>query len=196
MKTNFLPKALALGFVALVSACSAPVARYDASYDNVQVIKGGSPKPVAVDAFKAGSASVNDVSVRSNTALSPVGTGFQDYLQSALEAELKYAELLDPAAMTRISGVLKVNDISAAGISENSAKVGAEFTVLRNDKRVYQKQHVAEMSWESSFVGAVAIPRALQAYPKVVEKLLRTLYSDPDFQKALTAPVLVPRKLK
>jgi hypothetical protein len=41
------------------------------------------------------------------------------------------------------------------------------------------------MSWDSSFVGAIAIPRAQQQYPMIVQKLLATLWGDAKFLDSL-----------
>ena len=41
------------------------------------------------------------------------------------------------------------------------------------------------MSWDSSFMGAVAIPKAQQQYPLIVQKLLTMIWTDADFQAAL-----------
>ena len=39
--------------------------------------------------------------------------------------------------------------------------------------------------WDSSFMGAIAIPRAQERYPIMVQKLLAELYTDPAFMGAL-----------
>jgi len=39
--------------------------------------------------------------------------------------------------------------------------------------------------WDSSFAAAIAVPRATQQYPLIVQKLLRELYSDPAFISAI-----------
>jgi hypothetical protein len=39
--------------------------------------------------------------------------------------------------------------------------------------------------WDSSFVAAVAMPRAQARYPEMMRKLLASLYSDPAFIDAL-----------
>jgi len=39
--------------------------------------------------------------------------------------------------------------------------------------------------WDSSFAAAIAVPKATQQYPLVVQKLLGSLYSDPAFISAI-----------
>ncbi len=49
----------------------------------------------------------------------------------------------------------------------------------------YDKVTTVHDEWDSSFMGNVAIPRAQQRYPTVVQKLLGALYADPAFLQAL-----------
>ena len=43
----------------------------------------------------------------------------------------------------------------------------------------------ARHEWDSAFLGSIAIPRAQQNYPIVVQKLLASLYVDLEFLQAL-----------
>jgi hypothetical protein len=49
----------------------------------------------------------------------------------------------------------------------------------------YKKVHKAHHEWPSSFAGAIAIPAAQQNYHVVVQKLLASLFADPEFSAAL-----------
>lgn len=44
-----------------------------------------------------------------------------------------------------------------------------------------------ENSWESSFMGAIAIPAAISGYSATVQKLLGELSADPEFRRATQA---------
>jgi hypothetical protein len=50
---------------------------------------------------------------------------------------------------------------------------------------VYEKEIAAEASWESSFVGAIAIPAAMNQYGALYKTLVSKLVDDPDFRRAL-----------
>lgn len=124
------------------------------------------------------------ITLRANTMTSPVGGSYADYLATALRQELELARLLDAGSKTDVSGVLLKNDIAAGGLSTNSGEIEAKFTVKRDGVVRYEAVKSATMSWESSFAAAVAIPAAQQNYPRLVQKLLSSLFSDTAFLEA------------
>jgi hypothetical protein len=65
--------------------------------------------------------------------------------------------------------------------------VGAEFALTRNNQVCFKKNLLAEHKWDSSFIGAVAIPAAFNNYPTAVQKLLSELFADSDFIAAVRA---------
>lgn len=101
--------------------------------------------------------------------------------------ELQTAGRYDGNANTSVSGTLTDNRLDAA-IKTGTADVGAHFIVTRSGAKVYDKTWSAHQSWDSSFMGAVAIPAAMRNYAAVVQKLLGELFNDPDFAKAVAAP--------
>jgi hypothetical protein len=50
---------------------------------------------------------------------------------------------------------------------------------------VYESVKTVDNAWESSFIGATAIPAAVTGYHNTVQKLLASLYADPEFVKAI-----------
>jgi hypothetical protein len=121
------------------------------------------------------------ISLRGSAMGSPIGEGYADYLAAALRQELELARLLDDKSPIEVSGVLLKNDIAAGGTVTNSGEIEARFIVRRDEAVRYDAVKRAELTWESSFAGAVAIPLALQNYPKLVQKLLGELMSDTAF---------------
>ncbi|WP_199100994.1 hypothetical protein, partial [Dyella sp. ASV21] len=121
------------------------------------------------------------------------GTGpdhtFSAYLQEALVSELQAAGRLDHHAATRIDATLTRNELDSSGFSKGMANLGARFVVIRDGHPIYDKTLTAEHEWESSFLGGVAIPAAIQNYPVVVQKLVGKLFLDPDFIKAVDGDV-------
>lgn len=174
--------AIAIALVATGCAMQAP--RYQVSLDNMEVLKK-SPASVSLGAFSVQSGSGGPISLRGNPMTSPVGADYAAYLADALRQELELAGKLDPKSKIEISGLLLKNDIAAGGISTNSGEVEARIIVKNNGVQRFDKVKRAELSWESSFVGAVAIPKAQQQYPLIVQKLLAMIWSDADFQAAL-----------
>jgi len=61
----------------------------------------------------------------------------------------------------------------------------ARLQVLRDGKQVCDKVLTVEDSWDSSFMGAVAIPRAQEHYSALYPKIIAKLVTDADFRLAL-----------
>lgn len=176
--------------VLLASGCAMQAPRYQASIDNVEILKQA-PNSVSLGSFsvQAGSRAAakggTTLSVRASPMNSPVGTDYAAYMADALSQELTVAKKLDPKSQFEISGKLLQNDISAGGFSTNSGEIEAQFVVKKDGVVRFEKAKTASLTWDSSFLGGVAIPKAQQQYPFIVQKLLSLLWSDADFQAAL-----------
>jgi hypothetical protein len=72
-----------------------------------------------------------------------------------------------------------------AAIGEGKGALAARFVVVKAGKVVYDKELRAEAKWESSFVGAVAIPRAVNEYTTLHRQLVTKLLDDPQFRVAV-----------
>jgi len=83
------------------------------------------------------------------------------------------------------TGLLTRNDLDSSGIVKGTGLIEAQFVVRRDGQVKFDKIKSASAEWESSFAGAVAIPKAAQNYPVMVQSLLAALYSDADLQSAL-----------
>lgn len=188
--TRFARLLLATGTLAaaaLITGCAGPAPNYAPSVDNVETLKkaGVSPARVGTVGVTPGMPGASSLSIRANSIASPVGSHFGDYVAAALRSELELAKLIDPASPAEISGTLTRNNIDAGGISTASGQMEARFVVKRGDQVRFDKVKSVTHQWESSFVGAVAIPAAANNYPIMVQKLVGQLVSDPDFVKAL-----------
>lgn len=186
MSVFMFRRVLLVPAVALATGCAIQAPPYQPSIDNVEVLKK-SAGPTALGGFtvQAGGAGVAVIALRGSPMSSPVGTDYAAYLANALSQELQLAGKLDPASKVVITGLLLKNDIAAAGISTNSGEIEAQFTVINNGQERYRGTHRAEMTWDSSFLGSIAIPKAQQQYPLLVQKLLTQLMADTRFQGAL-----------
>jgi hypothetical protein len=178
--------AVALGAAVLAAGCSTTAPQYAASVDNIELIKAKVP-PSALGAFsvQSGATGATSIGLRGSNMVSPVGADYAVYLGEALRQELQLAGKLDPKSGIEIGGLLLKNDIAAGGISTNSGEVEARFTVRRGGQVRYEKTQRAASTWDSSFMGSVAIPLAMQKYPQLVQTLIRQLLSDAEFIAAL-----------
>ncbi len=172
--------------LAVISGCASNAPNYSPSITNIDAatkLRGN----VAVGKFsfkKGEESSLNSVGARASTFISPVNGSYADYLAQAASTELKSAGKLDAASTNVLTGTIEKNYLSAAGLSTNDAEVSVRFKLQDGDKTRYDKSMTAKHEWESSFLGAIAIPRAIQNYVVTLQMLLNKLYSDPDFVTA------------
>lgn len=109
---------------------------------------------------------------------------FGQYLQAALLQELKGAKLWSGVSPLVVSGKLVENDIDISGFSKGDGTIAVEFTITNNDKVVFNKLVSAKHEWESSFIGAIAIPNGQANYPILIQTLFKTLFTDKAFLDA------------
>jgi hypothetical protein len=122
----------------------------------------------------------SSVVFRSVNLTSPYGGSFAKYLGKTIEADLASAGKLDPHSDLVISGFLTQSQADT-GLSKGAATLGAHFTLTRAGKTVFDKQLSIDAAWDSSFVGVVAIPDAMNNYTALYDKLAIKLFSDQDF---------------
>jgi hypothetical protein len=92
---------------------------------------------------------------------------------------------LDPNSDLVVEGLLTASDVDS---SVGTAKLGAKFSLKRAGKPVFEKTLSVDAKWESTFIGAVAIPDAMNNYYALYDKLTLSLLTDADF-KAAAKPV-------
>lgn len=185
MISTFRRLSLLTGLVlsTVMVGCAGPAPNYSPSIANVELLKKEGLETMRVGQVGAmsGMSGAESMSLRANSMVSPVGSNYGDYLAAALRQELDLAKLLNPRSDVEVSGVLVKNNIDAGGISTSEGQIEARFIVKRLDQIKYDKVKKAEHKWDSSFVGGVAIPLAVNNYPVMVQKLLNGLFSDSDF---------------
>lgn len=181
--TKMAGAAVAIG---LMSGCAMQAPPYQPSIDNVQLLQRTKVNPASLGTFtvKPGAVGATEIAVRANTMSSPVGGSFAAYLGNALKQELEMANLLDPKSKLEISGTLLGTDIDTA-MGTASGYAEARFVVKQDGQVRFDKTKRGEHKWESSFVGAVAIPAAQMSYPIILQNLLSSLYGDAEFQNSL-----------
>ena len=171
----------------LAAGCAGPAPNYAPSIDNVEALKksGGESARIGTFTVDANLPGAKSIGLRANTMVSPVGSHFGDYLGFALRQDLELARLYNAQSGIEISGALLKNLVDANGFSIGNGQIEARFVVKRAGQVRYDKVRGVTHQWESSFAGAVAIPQASSNYPVMVQKLIGSLVSDPDFVNSL-----------
>lgn len=172
---------------ALMTGCASFVPpTYSPDYPSLDKLKAGLVGKVAVGTFQPRSpeAPVNKVTLRGSVLAPPSGS-FAEYLENAIRSDLTELRALDPQADTRIDATLLKNDIDISGFSTGTGVMEVKLTVSKRGKAVLDKVYAANTQFESSFAGAVAIPKGQSEYPRLVRTLLQTVYADPAFLNAV-----------
>lgn len=169
-----------------MAGCALKAPPYEASISNVSTLKRSTQTPVRLGEFDvaANAQGATAIGIRGGTMNSPTGASYAAYLAEALKTELEMAKRLNPSSSLEVMGTLLGTDIDA-GMSTGKGYIEARFVVKKDGSVKFDKSKRGEATWESSFVGAIAVPAAQKNYPQVVQNLLADLYADQDFQNAL-----------
>jgi hypothetical protein len=159
---------------------------YSADYTSLDGLKASQPEKTSVAVFQPTDPNhaVNNLNLRGAQFKSPSGS-FAKYLEDALIDDLKEISVYDAGARTRIGAVIQRNEMAIGGIHTGEGFMDVELTVTRAGTERLRKTYQARTSFESSFAGAVAIPKGQIEYPSLVRTLLRNVYTDPAFVAAI-----------
>ncbi len=109
---------------------------------------------------------------------------FSSYLRQTLEAELTGAGKLDAASGTVISAHLTRSHVETGG-NDATGVLGARFVITRGGQTVYDHEHVVNDTWQSDWIGALAIPDATTRYNALYPALVTDLLRNEDFRRAV-----------
>lgn len=173
-------------FVLFTTGCATQAPPYSASIANVEALKSAGNFKASVGTFNStpGQGNANPISLRGNSLVSPYDNSYAAYVAAAIKDELAMAQKLSPGADIELSGMLIKNDIDAA-IGTGRSNIEVRMIVKKGGKIRYDQVKKANHEWESSFAGMIAIPKAMQEYPIMIQKLLALLYADPAFVAAI-----------
>ena len=118
-------------------------------------------------------------------SLVPAKGSWSQLLKDTVQVELAAAGLVDPASQIVIEGLLTDSKVDAA-IGTGTGRLAARFVVKNAGRVTYDKELAVDAQWESSFMGAVAIPTAMNQYGALYKSLVAKLIDEPDFRRALT----------
>ena len=182
------PAVIAVCAASLVGCVSVKLPAPTAAVATVEALRAVPLSPAKVGRFQlaAGLPASMDTSVGGlrGASLNPPDGSFAAQLRDQLVTDLKAAGLYNETAPIVIEGQLTDSKVDAA-IGTGTGRLAARFTVVRAGKQVYDKEVVVEASWESSFMGAVALPLAINRYTSFYQELTRKLFDDPAFRAAL-----------
>lgn len=167
--------------VSLVSGCSMNTVQYQPDFNLVNDMKDNDLQKMSVGDISSKNPKVNKVSIRGSSMVSTFDNSYAKYLEAALREQLQQANLYDFSSTILIAGELLTNKVNAAGFSVGTAEISARFEVLNSDKVIFDKVVTITHEWDSSFVGAIAIPNAQNNYPIAIQKLISKLMTDQDF---------------
>jgi hypothetical protein len=173
--------------LALCACASLSAPRYTPALENVQKLSDAGVHSVQVNAFTVipGHENANPILLRGAPLASPYHHSYADYLTEALREEFQQAGKLSARTGIIVSGTLQKNWIDLPGLGPGAGELQARFIVTQGGTVRYDQLKFIHDEWNSSFVGKEAIPRAQSHYPLMMQRLLASLYADPDFVMAL-----------
>jgi hypothetical protein len=177
---------LILGLVLMTTSCATGDLGAPApTLETLQLARRAGVPSMQVGAFSATPGMPGrTVVIRAGTMSAPKGTTFADYLRDSLASELAAAGKLDSKSEIVINGLLSESEVDSAMPTAN-AKLGAHFSVTRGQLVIYQKNLSVHSQWPSAFLGAEAIPDAMNHYTALYDQLIQTLLADPEFLAAV-----------
>jgi hypothetical protein len=174
-----------------LAGCAMNIGAPQASLTGIEAVRQAGVPPLALGGFvPGGSVSASDdrsTMVRAVNTIDAPGGSFAGMLRSTLMADLNGAGRYDPSAPLTLSGVLTERMVDST-VGTGTASLAADFTLARDGKTVFDKRLRVNDSWDSSFVGAEAIPDATNHFTGLFEKLSLKLLADPDFRAAAHQP--------
>lgn len=188
MKIKFLVSLAAVS-VFILSGCSTIAPQYSGSRENVEALQSMPPTKLSVGRFYDDHNPANNekLNLRGlNTMSSAYGETYAGYVEQALRQDLTIADRYSSESSLMITGVLKKNSLDiSSSFATGTSICEVEFSVMQNKNSIYKKTLTQNHEWESSFVGAIAIPKAKEEYTVTVQKIINKLFKDQEFIEAM-----------
>lgn len=188
MKIKFFVSLAAVS-VLFLSGCSTIAPQYSGSRENVEALQSIPSTKLSVGRFYDDHNPANNekLNLRGlNTMSSAYGETYAGYVEQALRQDLTIADRYSSESSLMITGVLKKNNLDiSSSFATGTSICEVEFSVLQNKNSIYKKTLTQSHEWESSFVGAIAIPKAKEEYTVTVQKIINKLFKDQEFIEAM-----------
>lgn len=183
---------LALAALALlvVGCATPPMAEHRPTLRNVQALRAAEVPAIELGTFELapGRPARMDrvIEIRASVLHAPNDGTFSNYLRQTLQTELQAAGKLAADADVVLSAQLTQSAI-ATSPPDSRGTVAARFVLTRAGSVVFDRELVVNEEWPSSFIGAIAIPQAMDRYTALYPTLVNALLTDPEFRAALRA---------
>jgi len=165
----------------LLTGCSIKGQKYTPDFNTINNLKNKNLQSMSVNALSNTSKNFMTVSLRGAQMTSPYGGSFSKYLEESLKEHLKHSSLYNESSNVNISVAMLKNDVDIMGFSVGEADISAKFTVNKRNKIIFDKVYSIHHTWDSSFIGQVAVENALNNYPVAIQKLINKFTLDKDF---------------
>ncbi len=185
---KYLKRVALLTVVAVISGCAVPAPKYQPSKENIELIAKKNYPSIGVMRFedKEGGKNKKLITIRSVQMNSPYEDSYARYIEEAIKLDLMLADRYSSNAATKIDGVLIQNEMNGGGINAGDAVVEVEVSVVKDNLITFKKNFKQTHEWESSFLGAHAIPKAMEQYPILIEKLIGKIFADSEFSSEVS----------
>lgn len=185
---NYIKRILVLTIVILaISGCSIKGHKYKPDFNSINELKDANLQSMNIQENPLQEEKYKNISLRGSSMVSPYGGTFSKYLEISLKEHLLQASLFNNKSDINIMTILLKNDFDISGFSTGEADLSAKFIVYINNKIVYEKIHSIHHEWDSSFIGAIAIPNGLNNYPIAVQKLINKFLEDKELIELIKA---------
>ncbi|MEI9989776.1 MAG: hypothetical protein WDM86_07025 [Rhizomicrobium sp.] len=170
-----------------VGACAHDIGTPQTNIDTIQTLRKVDLAPMAVGSFvpgpKVSTGEDRSTTIRAINEVTAPGGTFSGYLKTTFESELRAAGRFDPNATLVLSGVLTDRSLDSA-IGTGTASLAATITLSKDGKTVFEKPYRVDAKWDSSFLGAIAIPDAINNFTGLFDKLATKVLTDPELAAA------------
>lgn len=179
---------VAVAILVLGGCASVKMGEPTASVTNVESLRSAGLAPARVGTFALAPGKPADLDRKlgglRGSSLTAHSGSFAQQLGGQIAADLEAAGLRNDTADAVIDGTLTDSFVDAAA-SRGKGRLAARFRVTRDSRVVLDKELAVDASWESSFVGAIALPAAINEYGAMYRTLAGKLFTDAEFRSAM-----------
>lgn len=179
---------VAAALLMLGGCASVKMGEPTASATNVQSLRSAGLAPARVGTFALAAGKPPDLDRKLSglrgSSLTALSGSFAQQLGGQVTADLEAAGLRSDAADAVIDGTLTDSFVDAAA-SKGKGRLAARFKVTRDARVVLDKELAVDATWESSFVGAIALPAAINEYGAMYKTLAGKLFADAEFRSVM-----------
>lgn len=181
---NFMFVLMAAFFFTGCASLEAPA--YTPQYEVLDKLKRQKIENISVGKFQPSDPQnpLNRISLRGASITSPNET-FAKYLEEAIRSDFKDIDRYEANAKIQIEGTIFKNDIDVLSFSKGYSIIEIKMVITKNDNITFEKNYSANTEFESSFAGAIALQNGLAEYPRLIRKLLSSVYEDSAFIKEI-----------